>query len=73
MGGHRVGLLGRLIVDGEEQPLSLMKLVKATQTNTAPNNSIIAFHDNSSVIKGFTVPVACIRYNSCYLALSTCC
>ena len=46
---------GRLVLDGEEQPLSLMKLVKRTQTETAPTNSVIAFHDNSSVIEGFQV------------------
>jgi phosphoribosylformylglycinamidine synthase len=61
-------------VDGEEQPLSLMKLVKATQTKTSPNNSIIAFHDNSSAIKGFTVPVGPTRFlaaRCCYYVLST--
>ena len=34
-----------------------MKLVKKTQTATKPNNSIIAFHDNSSAIEGYEVPV----------------
>ncbi|EDQ89870.1 uncharacterized protein MONBRDRAFT_18981 [Monosiga brevicollis MX1] len=48
---------GRLVLDGVEQPLSLMKMVKRTQTETQPNNSVIAFHDNSSAIKGFAVPV----------------
>eukprot|EP00039_Didymoeca_costata_P009999 m.133495 g.133495 ORF g.133495 m.133495 type:complete len:1332 (+) comp14673_c1_seq5:165-4160(+) len=46
---------GRLVIDGEEQPLSLMKIIKATQTKTSPNNSVIAFHDNSSAIEGFPV------------------
>jgi hypothetical protein len=45
------------VIDGEEQPLSLMKLVKATQDASQPNNSLIAFHDNSSAIVGFPVPV----------------
>lgn len=54
---HCFHFLGRLIIDGEEQPLSLMKLVKATQSKTQPNNSIIAFHDNSSAITGFDVDV----------------
>ena len=34
-------------------------MVKETQTKTKPNNSIIAFHDNSSAIEGF--PVARLR------------
>ena len=34
-----------------------MKLVKKTQTETQPNNSIIAFHDNSSALVGYEVPV----------------
>lgn len=52
---HKIS--GRLIIDGEEQPLSLMKLIKKTQTDTQPNNSIIAFHDNSSAIQGSLVKV----------------
>ena len=48
---------GKQIIDGEEQPKSLMKMVKNTQTATKPNNSVIAFHDNSSAIEGFALPV----------------
>lgn len=48
---------GRLVLDGEEQPKSLMKIVKQTQEVSKPNNSLIAFHDNSSAIVGFPVPV----------------
>jgi hypothetical protein len=40
-----------------------MKMVKATQTRTQPNNSVIAFHDNSSAIQGTTVPV-CVESTS---------
>lgn len=45
------------MIDGEEQPLSLMKMVKKTQEASQPNNSVIAFHDNSSAIQGFDVSV----------------
>lgn len=48
---------GRLVLDGKEQPLSLMKMVKGTQSSTQPNNSLIAFHDNSSAIRGYSLPV----------------
>lgn len=46
---------GRFVIDGEEQAMSLMKMVKETQTKTKPNNSVIAFHDNSSALEGFPV------------------
>ena len=42
---------GKLIVDGKEIPGNLMKIVKATY-DANPNNSVIAFSDNSSAITG---------------------
>ncbi|KAG8461087.1 hypothetical protein KFE25_003656 [Diacronema lutheri] len=45
---------GRQVIDGKEMPESLFKLVKETVHGPKANdNSIIAFHDNSSVIRGF--------------------
>ena len=49
---------GRLIIDGLEMPYALMDLIKQPlMTNTG--NSIIAFKDNSSAIRGY--PIATIR------------
>ncbi|KAF6029987.1 ade2 [Bugula neritina] len=45
-----------MVIDGEEQPNSLFKLVKSTQENTNPNNKI-KFSDNSSCIQGYDVKV----------------
>lgn len=45
---------GRLVVDGKETPDTLMKIVKATY-EANQNNSIIAFSDNSSSIKGYKI------------------
>jgi len=45
---------GKLIVDGKEVPDTLMKIVKATYEANR-NNSIIAFSDNSSSIKGYGI------------------
>lgn len=45
---------GRLIIDGKEAPDTLMKIVKAPYEKN-PNNSVIAFSDNSSAIRGFKV------------------
>ncbi|MCH8143864.1 MAG: phosphoribosylformylglycinamidine synthase [Gemmatimonadetes bacterium] len=45
---------GRLIVDGEEVPHHLMALIRNT-LKASPSNSIIAFHDNSSSIRGFPI------------------
>ncbi|NIM50601.1 MAG: phosphoribosylformylglycinamidine synthase, partial [Gemmatimonadales bacterium] len=45
---------GRLVVDGQEIPKHLIALIKDTlQAN--PNNSIIAFRDNSSGIRGYPI------------------
>eukprot|EP00002_Diphylleia_rotans_P016220 TRINITY_DN3153_c0_g1_i1.p1 TRINITY_DN3153_c0_g1~~TRINITY_DN3153_c0_g1_i1.p1 ORF type:complete len:1316 (-),score=324.54 TRINITY_DN3153_c0_g1_i1:347-4294(-) len=46
---------GRIVVDGEEIPKSLMKIVKSTLDATPDSNSVIAFKDNSSAIRGFPI------------------
>ena len=45
---------GQLEIDGEIMPYTLFDIIKAPYLNY-PGNSIIAFHDNSSAIKGFNV------------------
>jgi phosphoribosylformylglycinamidine synthase len=45
---------GRLIVDGEEIPYTLMEILKQP-LGTNPANSIIAFKDNSSAIHGYEI------------------
>lgn len=49
-------------IDGESQPQSLFDIVKAP-FEAAPRNSVIAFHDNSSALRGGPVkpllPVTC--------------
>ena len=42
---------GRLLVNGEEMPNHLMALIRAP-LDANPNNSVIAFRDNSSAIRG---------------------
>jgi len=44
---------GKMIINGEEKPLTLFKLVKSTLTEENKGNSVIAFHDNSSSIRGY--------------------
>lgn len=44
---------GNLIVDGVPQPQSLFKMVKDTIAGERGHNSVIAFKDNSSAIRGF--------------------
>ncbi|GKY95882.1 hypothetical protein MPSEU_000548800 [Mayamaea pseudoterrestris] len=44
---------GKMVIDGEEKTDTLFQMVKATLPKDVPNNSIIAFHDNSSAIKGY--------------------
>lgn len=46
---------GKMIIDGETKPETLFQMVKATLPKGVPNNSIIAFHDNSSSIRGYEV------------------
>jgi len=43
---------GRQIIDGETMPETLLEIVQST-LKANPSNSIIAFNDNSSGIKGF--------------------
>jgi phosphoribosylformylglycinamidine synthase len=45
---------GRLIIDGIEAQKTLMQIVKEPYKRN-PNNSVIAFHDNSSAIRGFQI------------------
>ena len=47
---------GRLVLDGREIPETLLDIVRATW-RANPNNSVIAFRDNSSAIRGFDVPL----------------
>lgn len=42
-----------MVIDGEEKKDTLFQMVKATLPKDVPNNSIIAFHDNSSSIQGY--------------------
>merc|ERR1719512_439243 len=44
---------GKMIIDSVEKPKTLFKLVKETLTEESKSNSIIAFHDNSSSIRGY--------------------
>ncbi len=45
---------GRLIIDGREVPENLMEIIQQTLTRN-PNNSVIAFKDNSSAIRGYEI------------------
>jgi phosphoribosylformylglycinamidine synthase len=45
---------GRLMIDGNEAPDHLMALIKAP-LRVNPNNSVIAFRDNSSSIRGYRI------------------
>lgn len=45
---------GRLVIDGKAMPESLMQIVKEPYKRN-PNNSIIAFRDNSSAIRGYEI------------------
>ena len=45
---------GRLVVDGKEVPGNLMKIIKQT-LDANPGNSVIAFKDNSSAIRGYEI------------------
>ncbi|MFA5354822.1 MAG: phosphoribosylformylglycinamidine synthase, partial [Thermodesulfovibrionales bacterium] len=45
---------GRLVIDGKEVPDTLMRIVKEPYKRN-PNNSVIAFNDNSSAIRGFEI------------------
>jgi phosphoribosylformylglycinamidine synthase len=45
---------GRLVIDGQEIPHTLMEIIKHPLINN-PGNSVIAFKDNSSAIRGYTI------------------
>lgn len=45
---------GRLVVDGQEVPENLMEIIRQTLYRN-PNNSVIAFKDNSSAITGYDI------------------
>ena len=45
---------GKLIIDGTEVPHTLMEIIKEPYRRN-PNNSVIAFSDNSSAIKGYRI------------------
>lgn len=66
---------GKLILDGVEMPSTLFQMVKATLGPIANTNSIIAFHDNSSAIRGYECdamkPVDCSRAGPMVLAKQT--
>jgi len=45
---------GRLVVDGQEMPGNLMSIIRQTLEHK-PGNSVIAFKDNSSAIRGYEI------------------
>jgi phosphoribosylformylglycinamidine synthase len=45
---------GRLIIDGKEMPYTLMEIIKGP-LRANPRNSVIAFKDNSSAIRGYEI------------------
>ena len=45
---------GRQVINGVEMPETLMEIVKST-LSANPSNSVIAFNDNSSAIKGYDI------------------
>ncbi|MDA8105667.1 MAG: phosphoribosylformylglycinamidine synthase [Nitrospiraceae bacterium] len=45
---------GRLVIDGKEMPGNLMSIIRETLDKN-PNNSVIAFKDNSSAIRGYRI------------------
>ena len=45
---------GRLVIDGEKMPYTLMDIIKQPLMAN-PNNSVIAFKDNSSAIRGYDI------------------
>lgn len=44
---------GKMVIDGEVKAKTLFQLVKETLPEDKANNSVIAFHDNSSAIRGY--------------------
>lgn len=45
---------GNLVIDGQQMPQNLFQIVKEPWVKN-PNNSVVAFKDNSSAIRGFKV------------------
>jgi phosphoribosylformylglycinamidine synthase len=45
---------GKLIIDGREVPGTLFKIIKSSLASN-PSNSVIAFSDNSSAIRGYKI------------------
>ncbi len=45
---------GKLVIDGQAVPETLLQIIKST-LKANPSNSVIAFHDNSSAIRGYDV------------------
>lgn len=58
---------GRMVIDGEEKKETLFSMVKDTikmkKNPDGKENSVIAFHDNSSVIRGYPVRRLCPQWN----------
>jgi phosphoribosylformylglycinamidine synthase len=52
---------GKLIIDGKEIPEALLQMIKSPLALN-PSNSIIAFQDNSSAIKGYTISTIIPKY-----------
>jgi phosphoribosylformylglycinamidine synthase len=46
---------GKLIIDGEKMEESLIHIIKQPLKRSVPNNSVIAFRDNSSGIRGYEI------------------
>jgi phosphoribosylformylglycinamidine synthase len=45
---------GKLVIDGKETPENLMEIIRQT-LDANPRNSVIAFRDNSSAIRGYKI------------------
>jgi phosphoribosylformylglycinamidine synthase len=45
---------GKLVIDGQEMPENLMAIIRRT-LDAHPNNSVIAFKDNSSAMRGYEI------------------
>ena len=46
---------GNMVIDGKKKDRSLFRIVKDTLTPERRANSVIAFNDNSSAIRGFPI------------------
>jgi phosphoribosylformylglycinamidine synthase len=52
---------GKLVIDGEEMPHTLMDIIRHP-LKIRPGNSVIAFRDNSSAIHGYTISALIPEY-----------